>query len=92
MVPTASTQRLTLLMHTCKIRTEDFLDVATSARLSSVVPDEFPRTSTSYWLLLLWSLLLRVWIDWEQQRSTGLHSTRVSMLPDYYVALLCIHV
>ena len=41
MVPTASTQRLTLLMHTCKIRTEDFLDVATSARLSVVVPTCF---------------------------------------------------
>ena len=64
MVPTASTQRLTLVMHTCKIRTEDFLDVATSARLSVVVLDLFPRTGTSYWLLLLWSLLLRGWIDW----------------------------
>ena len=40
MVPTASTQRLTLPC-TCKIRTEDFLDVATSARLSVVVPTCF---------------------------------------------------
>ena len=51
-------------------------------------PDVETRTGTSYWLLLLWSLLLRVWVDWEQQRSKGLHSTRVSMLPDYYVPLL----
>ena len=51
-----------LLMH-LQIRTEDFLDVATSARLSVRGPDVFPRTGTSYWLLLL-SLLLRVWIDW----------------------------
>ena len=27
-------------------------------------PDVETRTGTSYWLLLLWSLLLRVWIDW----------------------------
>ena len=74
------------------IRTEYFLDVATSARVWFVVLNLVPRTGTSYWLLLLWSLLLRVWIDWEQQRLKSLHSTRVSMLPDYYVALLCIHV
>ena len=36
-----------------KIRTEDFLDVATSARVPVVVLDVFPRTGTSYWLLLL---------------------------------------
>ena len=64
MVPTASTQRLTLLMHTCKIRTEDFLDVATSALVPVAVLDVETRTGTSYWLLLLCSLLLRVWIDW----------------------------
>ena len=41
-----------LLMH-LQIRTEDFLDVATSARLLFRGPDVFPRTGTSYWLLLL---------------------------------------
>jgi len=84
MVPTASTQRLTLLMHTCKIRTEDFLDVATSARLSVVVPTCFhvPVRAIGYYCYGHFCY---------ESGLTGAtlgSRARVSMLPDYYVPLL----
>ena len=72
---------------TCKIRTEDFLDVATSARLSVVVPTCFhvPVRAIGYYCYGHFCY---------ESGLTGAtigSYARVSMLPDYYVAGSILH-
>ena len=58
-------------------------------------PDVETRTGTSYWLLLLWSLLLRVWIDWcdDWLVRPSQYATRLLCICGWlYYAYLCNYV